>query len=565
MIKQSKTTIKELSAQYRSVLKKAFFAGVIALTTSVANAETNVDFSGHYTNTSGANVSVNDAVANVTYHYTKTDNSDSGLLPQSTDPDLTDFTYTAPDDTVADLSSATPAQTDYTDTSTADNTTVRATSTTLVSGTTPVAGNYEYMGGDGQWIQYGNAERDMTETVVLETGSNNYTSGQSIDVINGTASGTFDGTAYNVTINGDVYHLSADGTKLVDIHDVEVTPTSGSQLETDFNNMKTEYTAAAERIADAETNTLAQHNTEHANYLAAGTVLTNDITAVNALNTKYNTLTDAQTALQVAQANQAAAQATYAANQTDLTDAQAVYNAPILTTIDNRVGTAATTAANNAIDTSIASGSIKTALDAKADATDLAGKADTTTVNAALAGKQDSLTTTQLAAVDSGITATDVAAIATNTAAIAAHDTAIAANTTAIANEETARQNADAALQTAINNINTATTAAVDALDTRIAANTNAITGLDNKVEKLDKDLSAGIAGVAALSSVEVSNVKKGEMSVGGGYGYFNGESAVALGAAMGITDNWSVNAGASVSGNQTAFRAGTHYKFKLF
>ena len=131
--------------------------------------------------------------------------------------------------------------------------------------------------------------------------------------------------------------------------------------------------------------------------------------------------------------------------------------------------------------------------------------------------------------------------------------------------EATARQNADAALQTAINNINTASVAAVDALDNRVTANTNAIAGLDKKVDDMNKDLSAGIAGVAALSSVEVSNVKKGEMSVGGGYGYFNGESAVAVGAAMGLTDNWSVNAGAGISGNQTAFRAGTNYKFKLF
>lgn len=124
--------------------------------------------------------------------------------------------------------------------------------------------------------------------------------------------------------------------------------------------------------------------------------------------------------------------------------------------------------------------------------------------------------------------------------------------------EATARQNADAALQTAINNINTASVAAVDALDARVA-------GLDNKVNDMNKDLSAGIAGAVALSSVEVSNVKKGEVSVGGGYGYFNGESAAAFGAAMGLTDNWSVNAGAGISGNQTAFRAGTNYKFKLF
>ena len=124
---------------------------------------------------------------------------------------------------------------------------------------------------------------------------------------------------------------------------------------------------------------------------------------------------------------------------------------------------------------------------------------------------------------------------------------------------ETARATqAEAGLQAAINNINTASVAAVDALDARVA-------GLDNKVNDMNKDLSAGIAGAVALSSVEVSNVKKGEVSVGGGYGYFNGESAGAFGAAMGLTDNWSVNAGAGISGSNTTFRAGTNYKFKLF
>lgn len=131
--------------------------------------------------------------------------------------------------------------------------------------------------------------------------------------------------------------------------------------------------------------------------------------------------------------------------------------------------------------------------------------------------------------------------------------------------EITRATGAEANLQTAIDNIGATSTAAIGALDNRVGANTNAIIGLDKKVHDLDKDLSAGIAGVAALSSVEVSNVKRGELSVGGGYGYYNGQSAMAVGAAMGLTDNWSINAGAGFSNADTAFRAGTNYKFKLF
>ena len=109
---------------------------------------------------------------------------------------------------------------------------------------------------------------------------------------------------------------------------------------------------------------------------------------------------------------------------------------------------------------------------------------------------------------------------------------------------------------------------AVNALDDRVSANTQAISGLNNKVDSLEKNVSGGVAAATALSAVEVSNVKKGEMSVGGGYGYYNSQSAMALGAAVGLSDNWSVNAGAGIaSGDKTqvSFRAGTNYKFKLF
>ena len=61
------------------------------------------------------------------------------------------------------------------------------------------------------------------------------------------------------------------------------------------------------------------------------------------------------------------------------------------------------------------------------------------------------------------------------------------------------------------------------------------------------------------------TGVERGEVSVGAGYGYFNGQSAAAFGAAMGLSNRWSVNAGAGVSNADVSFRAGTNYKFKLF
>ena len=98
--------------------------------------------------------------------------------------------------------------------------------------------------------------------------------------------------------------------------------------------------------------------------------------------------------------------------------------------------------------------------------------------------------------------------------------------------------------------------------DSAIAAS-NAYT--DRRIEDLDKNLSAGVAGAVALSSVAVSGVERGEVSVGAGYGYFNGQSAAAFGATMGLSNRWSINAGAGISNADVSFRAGTNYKFKLF
>lgn len=87
----------------------------------------------------------------------------------------------------------------------------------------------------------------------------------------------------------------------------------------------------------------------------------------------------------------------------------------------------------------------------------------------------------------------------------------------------------------------------------------------DNQINRLRKKLSSGIASVAAMSSIVASDVDKGEVSVGAGYGHYNGQSAVAFGATIGITEKWSANAAAGLADSNVSFRAGTNYKFKLF
>ena len=177
---------------------------------------------------------------------------------------------------------------------------------------------------------------------------------------------------------------------------------------------------------------------------------------------------------------------------------------------------------------------------------------------------------TALVAVESniGTTTTSGHVVADNTvgqninaldSALATAEANIEANTTAIAT-----LNGDENTEGSVRNIAKSYFDLVTAQDSALTLNqANAYT--DERIEKLDKDLSAGIASAVALSSVAVSDVRRGEMSVGAGYGYFNGQSAAAFGAAMGISNRWSVNAGAGVSGYDVSFRAGTNYKFKLF
>ena len=195
---------------------------------------------------------------------------------------------------------------------------------------------------------------------------------------------------------------------------------------------------------------------------------------------------------------------------------------------------------------------------------------------------------TALTGTNAGESTTITEAINTLDDVVSANATNIAANTTAIETEVARATAAEAELDGKISanatNIAANTTAIADEVANRIAADDAVLASAkayadaqnsmslqaandytDVRFNELDKELSAGIASVAAMSSVAVSNVGKGEVSVGGGYGYYNSQSAVAFGAAMGLSDNWTVNAAAGLSDSNVTFRAGTNYKFKLF
>ena len=493
-----------------------------------ANAETDVTFGGDYTLTDGTTANVATPVADATYTYEKSDGSQSAPVAYDVDPTLTDFTYLDKDGNTADLSTGTPSQSYFTGTSGADNTVVWATNQDIVSGATVVAENYEYLNGAGEQVQLGTTAQDMVQTVNLDA---TYTSGTSIDVTNGTAASSFDGTIYTVEVGNNLYHLNAAGDKLVDANDIEVEPTPGSVLADHFDAMKTAFITDTGAVTAAETLTASQWTDEQANFATASAVVATDTATVNTLDGYYSTLVTATDLLNDAQGNQTAAGQTQTVNMATQTEAVTLYNSSITETIEN--------GANTAIDDSIAGGAIKTALDTKADVTDVAAN------TATIADNADNIATNTTA-----ITAETERA----TAAEGVLDTRITANADAI----TAEANRATAAENALRN---------DFAKAEAATLKSANAYTDQRVSDLEDDMSAGIASTAALSSVAVSGVKRGELSFGGGYGYYNNQSAFALGATMGLTDNWSINAGAGLgmNGDNVAIRAGTNYKIKLY
>ena len=514
-------------------MKKHFIlTSLVAIAMSCpAVAATDVTFGGAYNN--GAS-NIADGVADTTYDYVKSDGTTATGIAYNSDPVLTDFTYTDKDGNLADLSTGTPVQSDFVGTTAADGVNVKSVQE-IVSGATASRDNYTYVNGAGDEVTLGEVAQDMKEVVALDA---TYTGGTSIDVVNGTA-GEFNGTLYTVEDSGYVYHLSADGTKLVDDRNVNVTPTAGSALETEFNNMVAAYNADKANIVTAEGTTAANWATEQTKFAAADVVFREDGDKIAELDGYFATVGVATDALAAAQAAQQVAADVYVANSELFQAAKGVYDAPILETITN--------GANEAIDGALAEGgAIRSELDVNATA--IADNKTAIETNAANIEVNATAIADNKTAIESEV--------ARATAAEIELDGKIAQNTSAIEEEVANRIAGDAMTLDAAK-------AYVDSKNE--LALKSAYDYTDRKVDALEDELSAGIASAAAMSSVAVSGVGKGEVSVGGGYGYYNSQSAIALGAAMGLTDNWSVNAAAGLADSNVTFRAGTNYKFKLF
>ena len=603
-MRQSKTTLKELTAQYRSVLKRAFIAGVMAVATAnSANAAITpsdiraindsinmLQSDGNYTTSKGDfNADTTDystAAGYGLYTYDHDNNPETDEIALTTKDgtetlDNTVFTYTDNTGGTTNLGvNATGFTTgDFTDAagtiSAADGTTDL---TTLEAKTTTVGlGNYQYMAnfdnsGDALTALTADApelssfHNDITLTTgTITVNGNNEANKPSIDqygftiTLHDGSTGNFD-LVYNESTH--LYSYNYNGDVVLDATDIAA---ADAQVTSQSNNLINDtglFNGAVATNTNNYNSTLGHYNNVH-------NVYESDANAQTALNDGYDTYKDTfETAKQnkkTANENLLAAQGAYATDLAIYTPVATAYNNykySLGKSIDAKDETVLTSA--NAYADSLAS-NYDAAGAADAAETNAKDYADSLASNYDAAGSADAEQTRAVAAenaLQDNITA--------EANARRAADITLQNNINA---EADARAAADTTLQNNIDNEVARATAQEAAIRGEFAAAdaatlSKANSYTDSRVNTLEKNVSGGVAAATALSSVEVSNVKKGEVSLGGGYGYYNSQSAMAFGAAMGLSDNWSINAGAGIaSGDKTqvAFRAGTNYKFKLF
>ena len=87
----------------------------------------------------------------------------------------------------------------------------------------------------------------------------------------------------------------------------------------------------------------------------------------------------------------------------------------------------------------------------------------------------------------------------------------------------------------------------VDGVQTQVTNLNTRVDGLQNRVSEVERNSYAGIAGVAAISQIQVAPGK--DFAIGVGVGTYRGQSTAAVGAAARINENLHFRAGFSGSG----------------
>lgn len=226
--------------------------------------------------------------------------------------------------------------------------------------------------------------------------------------------------------------------------------------------------------------------------------------------------------------------------------------ADTLARIDNKADNAAVELAKAIADAAIAQNNEQNGKIAE-NAAAIAAKANAADVDAALATKANQSTVDALRQVD-----TYLASIAgTNQGNIAKLQTAVAEKADKTEINTVSTQVGE--VETKVNALDTK----VDTFDSRINALQTNYQNIDSRFNKLDEDLSAGIAGAVALAMMPAPTA--GGKYITGGTGFYNGESAVALGF-TGTTETGKFTyklGGALTSSGSGTFGAGAGYRWR--
>ncbi|MBO7559540.1 MAG: hypothetical protein J6T27_00065, partial [Alphaproteobacteria bacterium] len=359
-MRQSKTTIKELSAQYRSVLKRAFIAGVIAMATanaahatitaediSTINASINMAQSdGNYTTSMGDyNVATTDYSTEAGYSQYTYDHDNNPETPEialttnngSETLDNTVFTYTDNTGATTNLGVNSSGFTtdDFTNAAGTLDASDGITNLTTLEATVTSVGleNYQYM------ANFDNSGDTLTALTAdapeLSLFHNDITlANGSIITVNGndeTNKPNIDQYGFTIQLHGDngtgnfdlVYNELTHSYDYNYTGDVELDATDIANASAQVASQSANFIADTTLFNDAVTTNTNNYNDTLGHYNTVHGVYESDTNAQSTLDTNYSNYA---TSFAAAQANQSAAGQNLSDAQSAYADDLAVYN-----------------------------------------------------------------------------------------------------------------------------------------------------------------------------------------------------------------------------------------------
>ncbi|MDH2923917.1 hypothetical protein A4A71_00805 [Nicoletella semolina] len=92
--------------------------------------------------------------------------------------------------------------------------------------------------------------------------------------------------------------------------------------------------------------------------------------------------------------------------------------------------------------------------------------------------------------------------------------------------------------------------------------NKMAISELDRRVAKVSREMQKGLAAQSALSQLSPSSNRVGKVNMSAAVGFYNGNSALAIGTGYRVNEGFSARAGFALSGGDVSGGAGINYEW---